>query len=524
VKNYLKKSVLCRVICTFLVTFLFFGQVSYASTPGQQAQQASLTERTGQTEETQEPQQGDQNASDLLYLGGVLEMIRDQYKGDISEEELVYGAVRGMLGSLDDYTTYFDNEQTDTFIESINGTFGGIGVSMRVNGDYITILEVYPDTPAEKAGLLQGDKIIDADGISLVKQDTDKAASVIRGEVGTKVRLGILRDGSATIKIIDVTRDIVRINPVTYEIRGDIGYIKLDSFNENTDEFMSKALQEMDDNGITKLVFDLRDNPGGEVNQAVQVARKFVPKGLITKLDYHSSRYDDINYYSYLDNPKYKLAVLVNGLSASASEIVAGAIQDTSAGKLVGTKTYGKAKFQSLIPLLSLDAFNKYAQMGIYTVSGNELQAFYGITPKESEIVGYTKMSLGVYYTPNGRMIDGAGLVPDIVEDDSPAVNGVHIDTIRKLGGTVLLKLNSVGMDVYYTEMLLKAMDYKIEAPDNLMDEESVAALRSYQKKSGLYVDGILGEKTRVALNNDLLKLINKYDNQYVAAVASLNQ
>ena len=117
-----------------------------------------------------------------------------------------------------------------------------------------------------------------------------------------------------------------------------------------------------------------------------------------------------------MDNPKYKLAVLVNGLSASASEIVAGAIQDTSAGKLVGTKTYGKAKFQSLIPLLSLDAFNKYAQMGIYTVSGNELQDFDGITPKESEIVGYRKMSLGVYYTPNGRMIDGAGLVPDIVE------------------------------------------------------------------------------------------------------------
>ena len=199
----------------FFGNFLFFGQYPMHRLPAT-GKQASLTDRTGQTEEIQNAQ-GDQNASDLLYLGGVLEMIRDQYKRRISEEELVYGAVRGMLGSLDDYTTYFDNEQTDTFIESINGTFGGIGVSMRVNGDYITILEVYPDTPAEKAGLLQGDKIIDADGISLVKQDTDKAASVIRGEVGTKVRLGILRDGSATIKIIDVTRDIVRINPVTYE-------------------------------------------------------------------------------------------------------------------------------------------------------------------------------------------------------------------------------------------------------------------------------------------------------------------
>ncbi len=499
--NY-KESLFCRVICTVLIVFVMFGQTS-------QIAFAAANE---------------QNAGDLLYLGGILELIRDQYKGDISEEELVYGAVRGMLGSLDPYTTYYDNEETDTFIESINGAFGGIGVSMRISGDYITILEVYLGTPAEKAGLLQGDRIVEADGINLVKQDTDKAASIIRGEVGTKVSLGILRDGSDIVKRIDVTREIIKINPVTYEIRDDIGYIKLDTFNENTDEFMTNALKEMDNNEITKLVLDLRNNPGGEVNQAVQVARKFVPRGLITKLDYHSSRYDDISYYSYLENPKYELAVLVNDMSASASEIVAGAIQDTGAGKLVGTKTYGKAKFQSLIPLLSLDAFSKYAQEGIFTVSGNELQAFYGITPKESEIAGYTKMSLGVYYTPNGRMIDGAGLTPDVSEDDPQPVNGVYIDAIKKLTGTVLMRLNSEGIDVYYTELLLKAMNYKIDAPDNILDADSMAALKSYQKKSGLYADGILGDKTRAALNADLLRLTNKYDNQYRAAVALLNQ
>lgn len=517
-KTYLKESFFCRVICTVLIVFVIFGQISYASDVKQQTQKA------GVTEQAQEAQQREQNVSDLLYLGGVLELIRNQYKGDVSEEELIYGAVRGMLGSLDAYTTYYDNEETDTFIESINGTFGGIGVSMIISGDYITILEVYPDTPAEKAGLLQGDKIVEADGVNLVKADTDKATSVIRGEVGTKVSLGILREGSDIVKKIDVAREIIRINPVTYEIRGEIGYIKLDSFNENTDEFMTKALKEMDDNNITKLVFDLRDNPGGEVNQAVQVARKFVPKGLITRLDYHSLRYDDINYYSYLDNPKYKLAVLVNGMSASASEIVAGAIQDTGAGKLVGTKTYGKAKFQSLIPLLSLDAFTKYAQQGIYTVNANELQAFYGIILKEGEIAGYTKMSLGVYYTPNGRMIDGAGLTPDVLEEDPQPVNGVYIDAIRKLTGTVLMKLNSEGIDVYYAEMILKAMGYKIAVPDNLLDADSVAALKSYQKKSDLYADGILGDKTRASLNNDLLKLIYKYDNQYSAAVDLLNQ
>jgi carboxyl-terminal processing protease len=133
-------------------------------------------------------------------------------------------------------------------------------------------------------------------------------------------------------------------------------------------------------------------------------------------------------------------------------------------------------------------------------------------------------MSLGVYYTPNGRMIDGAGLTPDVLEEDPQPVNGVYIDAIRKLTGTVLMKLNSEGIDVYYAEMILKAMGYKIAVPDNLLDADSVAALKSYQKKSDLYADGILGDKTRASLNNDLLKLIYKYDNQYSAAVDLLNQ
>ena len=121
-------------------------------------------------------------------------------------------------------------------------------------------------------------------------------------------------------------------------------------------------------------------------------------------------------------------------------------------------------------------------------------------------------------------MIDGAGLTPDVSEDDPQPVHGVYIDAIKKLTGTVLMRLNSEGIDVYYTELLLKAMDYKIDAPDNILDADSMAALKSYQKKSGLYADGILGDKTRAALNADLLRLTNKYDNQYRAAVALLNQ
>lgn len=497
-KTNLLKPFHVRIISVILVAFFVLGQPAFAAS-------------------------GKQDESNLKYIEGILELVRDQYWGDVSDSELVTGAVRGMLNSLDDYTTYYDNEEKDTFMDSITGVFGGIGISMDISGDYINVFEVFSGAPAEKAGLLQGDKIVEADGVSLIKATSDKAASIIKGEVGTKVRLGILRNGSDNIKYLDVTREIIKVNPVTYEIRNGIGYIKLEMFNENTDEYMTKALEEMDRKKITKLIFDLRNNPGGEVNQAVAVARKFVPKGLITKLDYQSSRYKDIEYFSNLEKPKYKLAVLVNGLSASASEIVSGAIQDTGAGKLIGTKTFGKAKFQSLIPILSIEAFNKFREQGIYAVNAYDLQN-YGVFPLESDIVGYTKMTLGVYYTPKGRMIDGKGLTPDVVIEDPKPVSEIGINSIKKLTASVESGLNSQGVDVYNAKLLLKIMGYGIKALDNTLDADTAAALKAYQKKSGQKVSGILDKETQHALNAELLKLIAKYDMQYSAAVNYLQQ
>ncbi len=491
-----RRLFLPRIICTILIVFTMLGQVSLAATY--------------------------QDETDLLYLKGILEMIRDQYKGDIPDDELVYNATKGMLESLDPYTVFYNNEETEDFVDTISGTFGGIGVSMQISGDYIVIMQVFSDSPAKRAGLLQGDKIVEADGISLVKESTDKAASLIKGEVGTKVKLGILRDGRTVPKYFEVTREIINVNPVAYEIRGEIGYIKLDMFSSNSDEYIAKALSEMDRNKIKKIILDLRNNPGGEVNQAVEIAGKFVPKGLITKLDYQSSRYRDISYYSYLENPKYNLAVLVNSNSASASEIVAGAIQDTGAGKLVGMKTYGKAKFQSLIPLLTLEAFEKYKAQGILAVNGYDLQA-HGIYPTGDEIVGYTKMSLGVYYTPNGRMIDGTGLEPDFAVDDPQPVSDIYVNDIGSLTGEANIRLNGQGVDVFNSEMILKIMGYKVQTPDNTLGTDTAAALKAYQKDTGLSVTAILDKQTRTALNADLIKLILQYDMQYSKAVDLLN-
>lgn len=496
-KKYLRKSRLTLAIFSVLIIAVIFGQTVFAAS--------------------------DQDNINLLYMEKILEFIRDQYEGELSDSELVDGAVRGIMNSLDDYTTYYTSEEKKAFVDSVSGIFGGVGISMEISGEYIVVSKVLPATPAEKAGILQGDKIIEADGVSLVGVTAEKAASIIKGDIGTVVKIGVLRNGSSEVKYFEITREVIKVNPVTYEIRNGIGYIKLELFNENTDEYISKALEEMDRNKITKIILDLRDNPGGEVAQATALAQKFVPKGIITKLDFHSARYSDMTYYSYLEKPKYELAVLVNGMTASAAEIVAGAIQDTGAGKLVGTKTFGKAKFQSLIPILSRDAFIKYINQGILAVNAYDLQN-QGIGIEEKDIAGYAKLTLGYYYTPKGRLIDGKGLTPDIAAEDPKPMHDININSIQKLTKTVEHGLNGQGIDVYNAEKLLKFLGYNITAVDNTLDKGTVEALKYFQGKFGLNANGILDKYTQAALNAELDKLIGKYDMQYVAAADMLNK
>jgi carboxyl-terminal processing protease len=294
-------------------------------------------------------------------------------------------------------------------------------------------------------------------------------------------------------------------------------------FNENTDEFMSKALKEMDKDKVTKLILDLRSNPGGEVSQAVTVAQNFVQKGLITKLDYKSEGYTDIEYNSYLDKAKYKLAVLVNENSASASEIVTGAIQDTGAGKIIGTKTFGKAKFQGILPILTPEAYAVYEkQFGEKIVNAYDLVEKHGVEPTESEIEGYAKITLGYYYTPKGRMIDGTGLKPDIAVADPPIVSDIDVTSVQKLTGTVKLGLNNQGVDVYNAEKMLKLLGYTVDAADSKLDSKTFSAIKKFQKASKLYANGVLDFTTQKALNNAFDKALLKLDKQYAKAVEVL--
>jgi len=462
---------------------------------------------------------------DTEYLTSVINMISNKYRGEIDGKKLMEGALKGMLSTLDAYTTYFDSEETDEFYNDMEGSFEGIGVTLEKRSEYVVVIKVFSASPAEKAGIIPGDRIISVNGKSIVGASVEEATSLIKGKAGTKVDLEILRGEKNEVLKFKVYREKIEISPVEYEIKNGICYLKIESFNANTDKYVTRALEEADKENVTKIILDLRNNPGGEVGQAVAVAGKFVPKGLITKLDFKSEDIMDLEYVSELEEQKYKVAVLVNGLSASASEIVAGAIQDTGTGVLIGTKTFGKAKVQSIIPILTPEASRKYeTKLGVRVVDGYDLMVKYGIFPQDDEIMGTMKITTGVYSTPKGKMIDEVGLTPDIIVDDPELVNGIDINSLQKLSVTWKPDLNDNGIDIYYAEKILKALGYDVDTPDTFLDEKTYQAISKFRTDKKLYPGGVLDFTTQKALNAEIENLILKYDRQYAKAVEVLNE
>jgi len=458
------------------------------------------------------------------YIKSIINMVDDKYKGEIDQSKLMEAVLKGIFSSMDQYTEFYTMEEAETFFKTIDGEYSGVGMGFdEIDGGFI-VREVYKDSPAQKAGISVGDRLVEVDGQSLKGISSDEAVNMITGKKGTKVVIGVIRDGEKSPINITVTRDNIKINPVTTSVKGDVGYIKLTIFNNNASSEMNKALKEMDDKKIKKIVLDLRDNPGGDVYEVVEIAKSFIPEGLITKLDFKSERITDMEYMSPLKEKKYKLAVLVNENSASASEILAGAVQDTAAGTLIGTKTYGKAKVQSLYPILTLDAYKKYEQkLGVKLVIGDDLERKYNIRPTEDEVTGWIKITTGLYYTPKGRMIDLKGITPDYEITNISVVNGVSLSSISDLRVIIKPQLNSESIDVLNAKRMLRVLGYNIDDLDNLkFDNKTFEELKKFQKKSGLYPSGVLDFITQRTLNDAYQKLALQSDKQYLKALEVL--
>ncbi|MGH6621562.1 MAG: S41 family peptidase [Alphaproteobacteria bacterium] len=298
------------------------------------------------------------------------------------DKDLVEAAVYGMLGSLDTYSTYLDEEHWRSLREQTRGRFGGLGIEVRKEGEYIEIVSPIDGTPAARAGLKTGDRILRANGRSLEGVLLRDAVLELRGDPGSKVVLGIKR-GEKPPFDVTLERAIINIASVRWRTEGNIGYIRITSFSERVGEEVAEAVLALKrDLGprARGLILDLRNNPGGLLDQSIKVSDMFLDKGRIvsTRERFYEHHYDALNGDVSGGLP---MVILINNGSASAAEIVAGALKDQRRATLVGTKSFGKGTVQTIIPLSGSDA---------------------------------VKLTTAVYLTPSGQSVDG-GIVPDVV-------------------------------------------------------------------------------------------------------------
>jgi len=317
-----------------------------------------------------------------------LNLVKFEYvKKDIDIDKVIQGAIKGMLKALDDpYTRYMDpqalkREQEDMFL----GHFGGLGIIISIKDEQLIIISPIEDTPAYIAGIKAGDKVVEIDGKSTEGMELNEAVNILRGEKGTEVTLGIKRENVEALLGITIIRDIIEVKAVKKEVMGrnnNLGYIRITTFNVNTDPELEEVLNEFKkDSSIQGIILDFRNNPGGLLDSAIEIASKFIKEGPIVHI---KDRDGIVATIKSRGNkfPEWPLFVLVNEGSASASEIVAGAIQDSKRGKLLGMKTFGKGVVQQV--------FNLNDGSGI------------AITTSE-------------YFTPSERSINNIGIEPDIL-------------------------------------------------------------------------------------------------------------
>ena len=309
-----------------------------------------------------------------------------EYVDEVDPAKLMDGAIAGMVKSLGDpYSVYLSPEMYQRMKDHTSGQFGGIGVVMGFE-DGVNIISVMPGTPGEAAGLRVGDKIQAVDGTPVEDLGPEEVALHIRGKAGTEVVLTIRRSGEEPKDYV-ITRDNIHVRTAAGQMLSEnIGYIRISSFAENTAQEFQETYDELAKEGMKGMVIDLRANPGGFIKTCVDIAQQLVPKGPVVSVVQRDGTRQE--YDSDLAAPPYPLVVLIDGNSASASEILAGALQDTGAATLVGTTSYGKGSVQMVMPI-----------------------------PGEDDAI---KLTIAKYYTPNGRSINGTGIEPDIAIASEP--------------------------------------------------------------------------------------------------------
>lgn len=319
-------------------------------------------------------------AVQIVRFFATMRYVETQYVEDVDSANLMDGAISGMVKSLGDpHSLYLSPEMYRKLKNHANAQFGGIGVVMGFE-DGVSILSVMPGTPGEAAGLKAGDKILAVDGTPTEELGREEVALHIRGEVGTAVTL-LIRRANEEAKEYPITRDYIHVRTAAGQmLPQDIGYIRVTSFAENTAGEFKETYDTLTESGMKGMVLDLRANPGGYITSCVDIAKLLVPKGVIVSVVQRDGTRQE--YHSELTEPCVPIVVLIDNNSASASELLAGALQDTGAATIVGETSYGKGSVQMIMPMLGAE--------------------------------DAVKLTVAKYYTPNGRSINGVGIEPDV--------------------------------------------------------------------------------------------------------------
>ncbi len=321
----------------------------------------------------------------------ILAIVKKNYVDDVDGKDLIKGAIKGMLSSLDPHSAYLTPDLFKELQTETQGKFGGLGIEITIRDGILTVVSPIEDTPADRAGIKAGDQIIKIEGEFTKDMTLGKAVSKMRGLKGSKINISVRRKGVPRLLDFAIVRDIIRVRSVRDRtLEEGFAYIRIAQFQERTKRDLQKALEKLSsDNGeILGLVLDLRNNPGGLLTQAVRVTDLFLDSGLIVytegRLDHQKQK-----YYSHKEGSwtQFPMVILVNGGSASASEIVAGAMQDHKRAIVLGTKTFGKGSVQTILPLDDRSAI---------------------------------RLTTARYFTPKGRSIQATGIVPDIVMENEP--------------------------------------------------------------------------------------------------------
>ncbi len=344
----------------------------------------------GSTEQAQSQNVGGKSSlplDEIRTFTEVFQKIKDDYVEEVDEKTLLKNAIKGMLAGLDPHSNYLDTKAYEGLQEGTTGEFGGLGIEVGMENGYVKVISPIDDTPAYRAGLQAGDLIIKMDNAPVKGMDLNDAIKLMRGKVGTKINLTIVREGTNGPFDVIVIRDIITVKSVrSRTLEDEFGYVRISSFQSHTGDDLIKALEKLkkeNGNKLKGIVLDLRNNPGGLLGAAVSVSDSFLTNGLIVytqgRLENSELRFNAKPSAILGETP---LVVLVNGGSASASEIVAGALQDHRRAVIMGSPTFGKGSVQTVLPMKNDTA---------------------------------VKLTTARYYTPSGRSIQAEGIQPDVV-------------------------------------------------------------------------------------------------------------